>query len=325
MASHTRTLRPAEGILAFYDGRVDGQRFAPAPNWVDEGAISLGIASYAVIDGEEALVYDTHVSVEHGRLIRATLEAEGARRITVLLSHGHLDHVAGTVAFSDCEVIATARTAALLEQKRGAIEAGELEGPPAISPLVTPTRRFEGRLDLTIGETRLELIQVDIHSDDAAVVWDPRDRVLLAGDTLEDTVTYVDEPRGFPAHLRDLDRLRSLEPARILPNHGDPEVIGGGGYGPGLIRATQDYIRFLQRSREEPELREMPLREVIRPALDAGDLHYFEPYEAVHRQNLEKVRFRAAGPSGAVTTQLPCSSATRDVGEAPSPRRSRDL
>jgi hypothetical protein len=33
----------------------------------------------------------------------------------------------------------------------------------------------------------------------------------------------------------------------------------------------------------------MPLRQVIGAALDAGDLHYFEPYEAVHRQNLGKV------------------------------------
>ncbi len=289
MASQTRILRPAEGILAFYDGRVDGHRFAPAPNWVDEGAISLGIASYAVVDGDEALVYDSHVSVEHGRLIRATLEAEGVRRITVLLSHWHLDHVAGAAAFSDCEVIATARTAALLEQKRGAIEAGELEGPPAIAPLAMPTRTFEGQLDFAVGETRLELIHVDIHSDDAAVVWNPLTRVLLAGDTVEDTVTYVDEPRGFPTHLRDLDRLLCLDPARILPNHGDPDVIAGGAYGPGLIRATQDYIRFLQRCREEPTLREMPLQEVMGAALGAGDLHYFEPYEAVHRQNLETV------------------------------------
>jgi cyclase len=289
VTSHTRILRPAEGILAFYDGRVDGHRFAAAPNWVDEGAISLGIASYAVVDGDEALVYDTHVSVEHGRLIRATLEAQGVRRITVLLSHWHLDHIAGTAAFSDCEVIATARTAELLEQKRGAIEAGELEGPPAIAPLTMPTRTFEGGLDFAVGETPLELIHVDIHSDDAAVVWNPLTRVLLAGDTVEDTVTYVDEPQGFAAHLRDLECLRSLEPARILPNHGDPETIGAGGYGVGLIEATEDYIRFLQRCREEPALREMPLREAIVAALDEGDLHYFEPYETVHRQNLETV------------------------------------
>jgi hypothetical protein len=34
---------------------------------------------------------------------------------------------------------------------------------------------------------------------------------------------------------------------------------------------------------------------VIGAALEAGDLHYFEPYEAVHRQNLEKVRFSGRG------------------------------
>jgi cyclase len=65
MLSHLRVLHPNAGILAFYDGRVEGHRFAPEGNWVDDGALSLGIASYALIDGEEALIYDTHVSVDH--------------------------------------------------------------------------------------------------------------------------------------------------------------------------------------------------------------------------------------------------------------------
>jgi cyclase len=42
---HLRVLEPADGVLAFYDGRVPGHRFAQGSNWVDEGAISLGIAS----------------------------------------------------------------------------------------------------------------------------------------------------------------------------------------------------------------------------------------------------------------------------------------
>jgi cyclase len=293
--SHVRALRPAKGILAFYDGRVEGYRHAPEPNWVDEGAISLGIASYAILDGTEALVYDTHVSVEHGRLIRAALEAEGVTEIAVALSHWHLDHVAGTEAFADCEVISTARTAEHLRRRRAQIEAGTLEGPPAISPLVPPTRTFEGRLELRVGETELELIQVDVHSDDAAVLWLPRTRTLLAGDTVEDTVTYVDEPEGFPNHLRDLDRLLALEPATVLPSHGDPEAIAAGGYDPGLIRATQDYIRILQRCRSEPALREAPLAELLAPSLQAGWVRWFEPYEAVHRENLTTVLAADAG------------------------------
>jgi cyclase len=290
MPEHLRILGPAEGVLAFYDGRVEGYRFAPGPNWVDEGAISLGIASYAVLDGEDALVYDTHVSVEHGRAIREALEAEGARRFTVLLSHWHLDHVAGTEAFADCEVLAGERTAELLAANREEIEAGALEGPPAIAPLVLPTASFaEPRLEIEVGSRHLELIRADIHSDDAVVVWDPEARLLLAGDTVEDTVTYVDEPDHFPNHLRDLDRLLELGPERVLPAHGDPDVIGAGGYGPELLGATQEYIRLLQRLPAEPTLGELPLRELMAPALEAGSIKYFEPYEDVHRENVATV------------------------------------
>ena len=56
--SHLRTLRPAPNVLAFYDGRVPGQRFLAGANWVDDGAISLGVASYAILDGDQALIYD---------------------------------------------------------------------------------------------------------------------------------------------------------------------------------------------------------------------------------------------------------------------------
>ena len=47
--------------------------------------------------------------------MRAALEEEGVRSFTVVLSHWHLDHVAGTEVFRDSEVISSARTAELLE------------------------------------------------------------------------------------------------------------------------------------------------------------------------------------------------------------------
>ena len=218
-------LHPAEGIRAFYDGRIEGYRFADGPNWVDDGALSLGIASYAIVDGDEALIYDTHVSVEHARFIRADASRPRAcAGSSSLLSHWHLDHVAGTAAFADCEVIATARTAAAAHRDRRAIEAGTL-GPARDRPARPPTLTFDERMRLDVGRLRLELLHVNIHSDDAAVVWMPEQGVLLAGDTMEDTVTYVAEPDGLDAHLVDLERLWALAPDRILPNHGDPDII----------------------------------------------------------------------------------------------------
>ena len=57
------------------------------------------------------------------------------------------------------------------------------------------------------------------------MVWLPEQRLLLCGDTMEDTITYVDEPESLEVHLANLDRLWRLGPDRILPNHGDPAVI----------------------------------------------------------------------------------------------------
>jgi cyclase len=284
-----RVLRPADGVLAFYDGRIEGYRFADGPNWVDDGALSLGIASYAIVSDDEALVYDTHVSVEAAHLIRSTLEAQGVNRFTVVLSHWHLDHVAGTAAFADCEVIACERTAERLSQARTAIEDGTLEGPPPIDPLILPSAVFPERLALHVGALRVELVHTNIHSDDATVAWLPERSLLLCGDTMEDTVTYVDEPQSLGEHRANLGELWQLGPDRILPNHGDPDVIAGGGYPRSLITATERYIAALERCRTDAALRDVPLRELIADSLADGSLRYFAPYEAVHRQNVESV------------------------------------
>ena len=289
ITQHLRTLRLTDNLLGFYDGRVAGQAFASEPNWVDDGALQLGICSYALVDGSEALVYDTHVSVEHAAFVRNAVEELGATRITVVLSHWHLDHVAGTAAFADCEVVANALTADLLTRHRAAIEAGTHEGPPAISPLVLPTTTFEGHTQIDIGTLQVELLQFDIHSRDATVLHLPAEGLLLAGDTVEDTVTYVSEPDDLPTHLAELRRMRGLRFDRLYPNHGDAGVIAAGGYGEPLIRGTEQYVESLLRHAAGPRPEDADLRAFIAGPLAAGWLNYFEPYERVHRSNLDAV------------------------------------
>lgn len=289
MLPHLRILEPHPNVLAFYDGRVPGYRFAAGVNWVDDGAISVGIASYAIVDGEDALVYDTHVSVAHGEAIRTALTARGVRHFTVVLSHWHLDHIAGNAVFADCEIIACNKTAAHLLKNRAAIENGTYDGPPAIAPLVLPTRTFEDRLTLTIGNLAVELQCFDIHSDDGVVLWLPSEKLLLAGDTLEDTITYVAEPKNLARHLPELDRLVRLAPRLILPNHGCPERIASGGYGPELIPATSRYVRALLAMKSNDLLRETPLRQIIAADLHEGTLTYLAGYEPVHAGNVASV------------------------------------
>jgi glyoxylase-like metal-dependent hydrolase (beta-lactamase superfamily II) len=288
--AHLRTLRLTDHLVGFYDGRVPGQTFMAGENWVDDGALELGVCSYALVDGGEALVYDTHISVPHAAAVRQALEAMGASRITVVLSHSHLDHIAGTEAFADCEILANELTTIRLADDREAIEAGTQSGPPAIAPLVMPTRTFDGRMSLEVGSLGVELVQFDIHSRDGTVLRAEADGILLAGDTLEDTVTYLSEPDGLARHLEELERLRAFaRGCRIYPNHGALESIAGGGYADTFITATEEYITGLLRHARDPRPGDGDLRSFLAGPLAAGWVTYFAPYERVHTSNLGAV------------------------------------
>ena len=279
-----------ENLLGFYDGRVPGRRYYSAePNWLDDGGYALGICSYAVHKDAAAIVYDTHLSLSHARSIRQTLEARGIRDIRVVLSHWHLDHVAGNGAFADCEIIACAETQRLLVEKKTAIEAGTLDGPPDISPLVMPTTVFTDGLILDCGGLPVELRPADVHSRDGVTMYLPHSGTLLAGDTLEDTVTYVDEPDRLTQHLDGLAGMAAWQFERILPNHGSQERIAKSGYGRGLIDATRVYVERLLRVPEDEHLVTLDLRAFLAEPLADGSVAYFEPYEAVHRANIAKV------------------------------------
>ena len=286
LGSTLRVVRPAPCVLGFYDGRISGVRaHSDGPNWLDDGAFALGICAYAVVDGDEALVFDTHISRAHAAIIRRTLEEQGVTRIRVALSHWHADHIAGNEVFADCEIIANELTAQALEANRVKLETRD----PPIRPLVLPNRLFAGALALTVGTVAVELRQVDIHSHDGTVLFLPETGLLLAGDALEDPVTYVAEPDRLSHHLADLRRLARWPIARILPSHGALEVIEAGGYDKRFIEASLRYVERLERCRAAPELADPDLRTFAADAFAAGAISYFAPYEAVHRANLAAV------------------------------------
>lgn len=293
MLISTDTLRVVDlgpHLIGFYDGRVAGKRaFSAEPNWLDDGGFALGICSYAIHSGQHALVYDTHLSVAHATRIREVLSQRGVKKFRVVLSHWHLDHIAGNAAFADCEIIAGDATVALLQRNKDLIESGKLDGAPPIFPLVMPTRSFAGETSLDVGGLQVDLRPLDIHSRDGVTLFLPHDGTLLAGDTLEDTVTYVDEPNRLGHHLRDLERMHGWSFSRILPNHGALERIAGAGYDASLIAATQDYVSRLSLAAGDPSLQAADLRHFIADQLRAGSVTYFAPYEAIHRGNLEKV------------------------------------
>jgi cyclase len=281
-----RIFRPYPEVFAFYDGRVVAPRMVPDRlNWFDDGAFSLGTASYAIVDGDEALVYDANMSVNHAALIRRTLEEAGCTKFRLVLSHWHTDHVIGNPVFADCEIIANRFTVKAMFDNETALA---LETPP-IAPLVFPTRMFETSLALKVGSLDVELRHFNIHSHDGTAMLLPNRGLLFAGDGLEDSVTYVAEPEQLATHLKELERLRGWRFERILPNHGDPDIIARGGYGRALIDATRLYVEKLLTLKNQPDLARLSLADFAKDAFATGGASWFEPYEEVHRNNVKLV------------------------------------
>lgn len=283
-----RILRPCPRVLGFYDGRVENKRlYSQQPNWLDDGAYSLGVCCYAIHDGTSAVLFDTHISLEHAKMMRQTLEAMGIDDIKVVLSHHHTDHVAGNEMFSDCEIIAARTTIDLLRDQKDKLENSD----PPIKPFVIPNVQFEGALSLKVGAIKIEVLPFEIHSSDGHVLWLPDQGALFAGDTLEDPITYVTEPDRLHEHLAELTRLARLPIKRILPNHGSEKVISSGGFHPHLITSTSEYIVKLLRCKIESELATMTLKEFAATLFDEGTIIYDESYEAVHRENVSALNF----------------------------------
>ena len=201
------------------------------------------------------------------------------------LSHHHCDHVAGTEVFADCEILAGRKTAEALLTCRENFATRS----PAIDPLVMPTTVIDGETSLLIGDVDVELRPLNTHSFDGLVAYLPQTRTLLAGDTLEDPITYVAEPDRLNAHLEELQRLATWDIASILPCHGDPQRIASGGYAPTLIDATRRYVSHLLRCRSDPGLASIMLAEFISDDVADGELVYFDAHEAVHRANVKAV------------------------------------
>jgi glyoxylase-like metal-dependent hydrolase (beta-lactamase superfamily II) len=285
-----RVFQINDHLLCFYDGRPAQSTAAPGDhNWADFGAMNVGVATYAVHRGDRALVYDTYPSPQQARWVRDYMENIGIRHFTVVNSHWHLDHVGGNAVYADVDLIATDKTLRRLTAKKARIEAGTEWGPPPIAPLVIPNIGITADTTYMVDDVTVELRPVNIHSEDGLVLYLPTERILLAGDTLEDTVTFIVEPEHLGVQYRNLQKLQQWEIHRIHPNHGDPAVIANGGYGTTLIDATLDYLRRIVARAHDADFLTGSLDDYVHDSVSKGWVSPWWAYQGAHEKNLSVV------------------------------------
>jgi glyoxylase-like metal-dependent hydrolase (beta-lactamase superfamily II) len=141
-----------------------------------------------------------------------------------------------------------------------------------------------------VGNIKVELRPVNIHSADGLVIYIPKDRFLLAGDTVEDTVTFIAEPELLVEQYRNLAKYKQWDIAKIFPNHGDPQVISNGGYNPTLVDATRSYLQKIIVRAHDPQYLKGSLEEYVSDSVGKGWVSIWEAYREPHEVNLKRVQ-----------------------------------
>lgn len=126
----------------------------------------------------------------------------------IVLTHHHTDHVGAAEWLADrlgVPVLAHPRTAELLREQ------------------LRVHRYLEEGESLSVGNGESwEVLHTPGHASGHIVLWNPDRGTIIAGDMVASVGTIlIDPPDGHMAtYLGQLERLASLEPARLVPAHG---------------------------------------------------------------------------------------------------------
>jgi glyoxylase-like metal-dependent hydrolase (beta-lactamase superfamily II) len=166
----------------------------------------------------------------------------------VLLTHYHAVRVMGASAFQAREIIASAATRELIDERGQEDFDSEVNRFPrlfraveTVPGLTWPTMTFATSMTVWLGRRRVEISHLGRgHTKGDTVAWLPEEKVLFSGDLVE----YGATPYTGDAYLSDwpatLDRLGGLGATRLVPGRGDAlmdqaEVKAG-------IEGTRDFL-----------------------------------------------------------------------------------
>jgi cyclase len=214
------------------------------------------------VDGDQSLLVDTLFDMHLTRdMLDAMADASGVRAEaigTIVNTHANGDHCHGNGCCPHAEIIASEASAKEMAEVPPAMLATVQEdGRPArpgralISPTSSapfdfdaveerlPTQTFTGRMDLTIGDKTVELIEVGpAHTGGDVIVHVPQDRTVFTGDILFIDGTPLMWAGPVKNWINACDRIIGMDAEIIVPGHGPVTDKAG-------VQRVADYLAYI--------------------------------------------------------------------------------
>lgn len=235
------TVRVAPGVYAFV-----GQM---GPMGRDDMGTNATFG--AVVTEAGVMLVDTGAGAPAAAELEAALRGVSDRPVRWVVNTGSEDHRwLGNARFrrAGARIVTSVRAAAHQRERADLLlgRLGTLLGRAAVDATepVFADETFEGRRRLTLGGTRLELIEVGpAYGPGDLLVWLPRERVLFAGDVaLAGRMPVVADFSDTQGWIRAFEVMRRLDPAVVVPGHGPPGPLAR------VLADTRDYLVHLRRA-----------------------------------------------------------------------------
>ena len=178
-------------------------------------------------------------------------ERAGERRVVVVNTHHHWDHVYGNAAFPGVDIVAQRACPRLIEaqlaqRRRIAAAAAARRSAAAQRHLRRPPARTSTR-------TRPSTcIGTPGHSEDSLVVFLAGAGVLFGGDTVEWPLPNFSQRGGLEPWVANLRRLKQLPLRLVVPSHGpamDKHIIDANER---YVAGVREAVAEAKRARRRP-------------------------------------------------------------------------
>ena len=187
-----------------------------------------------VVTKTGVLVIDTGSSETIGNALKQTIRQVTDKPVKwIVNSHAHGDHWLGNIAFKDSNpVIYATSTVNDLTKSEGATWVENFkrlsEGATGDTPLLLPNKIIDERSELLLDETKIVLFPSgNSHSPGDLITWLPQQRVVISGDVVYSDRMPTTSASDITQWITMLDELQALDPAAVIPGHGDVTDVEG--------------------------------------------------------------------------------------------------